>query len=173
MKFDLHQSIIILEKTPALLRLIMQDLNESWYMQNEGKDSWSAYDIVGHFIQGEKTDWIERTKIILDQNSNKTFVPFDRFAQFKNSKGKSLNTLLDEFKQLRIQNLEELKSFELEDSDFDKVGVHPEFGEVTLRQLLSTWTVHDLNHLNQIFRVMLKQYKDQMGPWVNYFSLLK
>lgn len=170
MQFELEKAIPILERTPRVLRLFLEDLPTEWIHSNEGENSWSPYDIIGHFIHGEKTDWIERTKIIL--NGSKTFQPFDRFAQFENSKGKSLNQLLDEFEQLRADNLKELASLQLTSDSFTLEGVHPEFGTVTLQQLLATWVTHDLGHIAQIARVIAKQYKEEVGPWLAYIPIL-
>lgn len=162
----------VLERTPAVLKSLLENLSQEWTESNEGEDTWSAYDIVGHLIHGESTDWIERTKIILSDSSDKKFKPFDRFAQFEESKGKSLSDLLIEFENLRMQNIAILKSLNLSDKDLIKKGIHPVFGEVTLSQLLSTWVVHDLNHIAQIARVMAKQYKTEVGPWIEYLRIL-
>lgn len=172
MVFELEKNIAILERTPDLVTLWLSGLPEFWTNQNDGGESWSAYDIIGHFIHGEKTDWIPRMKIILSSANNKTFEPFDRFAQFENSKGKSLDDLLDEFRKLRRENIETLKATELTPDILARKGIHPEFGEVTLSQLLSTWVVHDLAHLAQIAKVMAKQHKNAIGPWKDYISLV-
>lgn len=171
MKFLLDQSIEILERTPSMLSDLLSGLSDDWICNNEGKDTWSPFDVVGHLIHGEKTDWIIRTKTILFED-NKSFIPFDRFAQFEASKGKSMTDLLTEFELLRNQNILELKSFELSDSDLMKTGVHPEFGEVTLRQLLACWVTHDLGHINQITRVMAKNYAEEVGPWRKYLKVV-
>lgn len=173
MNFDLNKSFEILERTAKILEVFLQDLSQEWVMNNEGGETWSAYDIVGHLLHGEKTDWLTRTNIILATKGNKTFAPFDRFAQFTESKGKDLNELLKEFKEARNENLKKLKALALSENDLDKTGIHPSFGEVTLRQLLSTWTVHDLAHIAQINRVLAKQYKENVGPWVEYLNILK
>lgn len=172
MKFKLHEAIEILSRTPSVLEILLTGLPEDWIISNEGEESWSPFDIVGHYIHGEKTDWIPRMEIILGDATNKTFTPFDRFAQFENSIGKNLNQLLSEFKELRKENLLRLSSADLSEADLDKEGIHPHFGKVTLRQLLSTWVVHDLAHINQISRVLAKQYKDEIGPWTEYFSVI-
>ncbi|HMQ69613.1 MAG TPA: DinB family protein [Ignavibacteria bacterium] len=172
MRFDLTNSIQILERTPVVLLSLLSDLPEELAMANEGKDTWSPYDITGHLIHGEKTDWIERLKIILSGSSDKSFSPFDRLAQFSESKNKSLNDLLSEFKILRHDNVKFLKELDLKEVDFHKEGIHPDFGTVTLSQLLSTWAVHDLDHLAQISRVMAYQYKDCTGPWKKYLGIL-
>ena len=172
MDFYLSQSIEMLERTPQVYRSLLFGLSEGWTHSNEGGESWSAYDVVGHLIHGEKTDWMERVAIIMGDAENKTFIPFDRFAQFEDSKGKTLGQLLDEFELLRRENLRMLKELNLQEEDLNKKGVHPDLGEVTLRQLLSTWTIHDLGHLNQVSRVMVKQYKEEVGPWKAYSRIL-
>ena len=170
MQFNIDASIEILERTPLVLITLLNSLDERWTSNNEGENTWSPYDVVGHLIHGEKTDWVPRMMIILEEK-NKNFLPFDRFVQFEESKGKSLSELLDEFKTLRGKNLIKLKSMDLNDELLSKKGIHPEFGEVTLKQLLATWVVHDLGHLCQITRVMAKQYGQEIGPWVKYFSI--
>ena len=173
MKFNLAKSIEILERTPALIEGLLVGLSEEWTNSNEGPDTWSPYDIVGHLIHGEKTDWMPRMEVILSESSDKRFAPFDRFAQFRDSEGKTLSQLLATFKSLRHQNLDRLRSLELSKEDFTKTGIHPEFGETSLSQLLSTWVVHDLNHIGQMVRVMAKQYKEEVGPWVKYLKILR
>jgi len=165
MKFNLDDAVRILENTPAALRTLLSGLPDGWISENEGGESWSPFDIVGHLIHGEKTDWIPRAKIILEHGEARTFEPFDRFAQFKESKGKSLQDLLEEFEVLRKQSLAELEGMKLDEGDLRKRGMHPELGPVSLKQLLATWVVHDLGHLNQITRVMAKQLKEDVGPW--------
>ena len=173
MKFTLEKSLEILERTPNVLIAMLQDISADWTSPNEGGDSWSVYDIIGHLIHGEKTDWIPRTEIILSENSDKKFTPFDRFAQFEDSKGKTLNQLLKEFKMLRERNIEQLRSKKITDKNLEEIGIHPAFGNVTLSQLLSTWVVHDLNHIAQISRVMAKQFKVEVGPWTEYLRILQ
>lgn len=172
MKFDLHKSVEILERTPIVIEDMLTDISDEWVINNEGPDTWSAYDIVGHLIHGEKTDWIPRIEIILSGKADKRFIPFDRFAQFTESKGKSLETLTAEFKTLRKNNIIKLRLKKIDPADLFKTGIHPEFGEVTLQQLLSTWVVHDLSHIAQIARVMSKQYKAEVGPWIEYLPIL-
>ncbi|HTA28247.1 MAG TPA: DinB family protein [Bacteroidia bacterium] len=171
MKFDLYKSIEILERTPVVIEQMLTGISEDWIANNEGGESWSPYDIVGHLVHGEKTDWMARMEIIL-LNDNKKFTPFDRFAQFKDSKGKSLIMLIEEFKALRKMNMVKLRLKKMESFDLQKTGIHPAFGKVTLQQLLSTWVVHDLGHIAQIARVMAKQYKTEVGPWVEYLPVL-
>ena len=173
MDFSVDKSIEILENTPDVLIRLTKGLSSEWIMNNEGPDTWSVFDVVGHLIHGEKTDWMTRIEIILSDNENKKFEIFDRFAQYQTSKGKSLNQLLDEFKLNRELNLKKLRDFELTAADYDKTGIHPKFGEVNLSQLIATWAVHDLNHISQIARVMAKQYKEQTGPWIEYLKILR
>jgi len=173
MNFSLARSIEMLERTPDTLIALLQNVSDDWTSPNEGGVTWSVYDIVGHLIEGEKTDWIPRMELILSGNRDKTFAPFDRFAQQEHSKGKTLKQLLDEFKRLRTNNLEHLRSKELTDKSLNEKGIHPHFGEVTLSQLLATWTVHDLNHIAQISRVMAKQYTAEVGPWKAYLKILQ
>lgn len=171
--FNINNAAQILERTPYVLIALLEGLTDAWIRENEGPDTWSAYDIVGHLIHGEKTDWIPRMEIILSDSENKQFAPFDRFAMFNDSRDKSLSELLNEFKSLRLENLRRLRSHFGLSGHYDDTGIHPAFGEVTLAQLLSTWVVHDLNHIAQIARVMAKQYKDDVGPWKEYLGILK
>lgn len=172
MHFELEKSLEILERTPVVLEYLLRGISDDWAMNDEGEETFSPYDVVGHLIHGEKTDWMARMEIILSNKQDKTFEPYDRFAQFEESDGKSLNDLLTEFKIARDKNIRFLLLKELTETDLDRTGTHPTFGTVTLRQLLSTWTVHDLTHLAQISRVMAKQYKEEVGPWINYLSIL-
>ncbi|MEM9078128.1 MAG: DinB family protein [Bacteroidota bacterium] len=173
MKFSLAESIEILTKTPLVISNLLQGLSESWVKTNEGEDTWSPYDVVGHLIHGEKTDWIPRAKVILSQNEDKTFESFDRFAQFQESLGKSLEQLLKEFSDLRSENIQTLKAMNINPEMLNEQGIHPEFGPVTLKQLLATWVVHDLGHIHQITRVMARNYKTEVGPWTRYLSVLQ
>lgn len=173
MHFTTEKSIEILARTPQVLDTLLLGLSDDWTMHNEGGETWSPYDIVGHFIHCEKTDWIPRTEIILSEKTDKTFEPFDRFAHFEISKGKSLAQLLEEFALLRQQSVEFLTSKQLTENELASTGIHPAFGEVTLSQLLATWVVHDLNHLAQIARVMAFQYKSEVGPWTAYLGILQ
>ena len=171
--FDINEAIQVLESTPEVLTVLLSNLPESWTDAREGPETWSPFDILGHLIHGEKTDWIPRARIILEEGTSRPFPPFDREAQFKDSKGKSLSMLLDEFEQLRKENIDFLKRQELTDADYAKTGLHPDLGEVTLQQLLSTWVVHDLSHLRQISRVLAKQYKAEIGPWEKYLPVVQ
>jgi uncharacterized damage-inducible protein DinB len=173
MKFKLDQTIAILTRTPSTLQIMLDGLPDVWVHCNEGAETWSPYDIVGHFIHGERTDWIPRAKIILKHGPSKQFDPFDRYAQFEASKGKTLKELLDLFETLRRRNLEVLSDLNLSPADIELVGIHPEFGEVTLGQLLATWAVHDLSHIGQIAQVMAKQYANAVGPWQAYLPILR
>jgi hypothetical protein len=170
--FDLTDAIAVLERTPAALHALLSGLPEVWTESNEGPDTFSAFDNVGHLIHGERTDWIPRARIILAQDGNRSFEPFDRFAQEKESKGKSLTQLLDEFARLRIENLETLRSWNLSEQQLALEGRHPALGRVTLRQLLATWVAHDLGHIAQSSRVMAKRYRDAVGPWRAYLPIL-
>lgn len=172
MIYTLETAIPILERTPAVLRVMLQDLKKDWTKSNEGGESWSPFDIVGHLLHGEKTDWIERVKKIIEDGEEKTFTPFDRFAQLTDNKGKTLEELLTAFAELRAQNLNILRGYALKQSDFHKKGIHPALGEVSLKNLLATWVVHDLNHLAQLTRVMAHQYRDEVGPWKEYLPIL-
>ncbi len=172
MKYSLERSYQILDRTPLVLRVLLSDLDDGWVMNNEGPETFSPYDVVGHLIHGEKTDWTARTKMILQFSNTKAFVPYDRFAQYEESKGKKLSQLLYEFEAIRKENMIWFKSLNLTEADLDKKGMHPKLGEVTLRNLLATWVVHDLTHIAQITRVMAKQYKEEMGPWPEFFRIL-
>lgn len=172
MEFDIRLALQILGRTPAIVETMLKDLNDEWTMTNEGGNSWSAFDIVGHYIHGEKTDWIPRMQIILSEDNDKQFTPFDRFAQVDESKGKSLNHLIDEFKTLRSKNIRQLELIEFTDELLNKTGIHPTFGTVTLKQLLSAWVVHDLTHIYQVSRVIAKQYKTEVGPWREFLGVL-
>lgn len=173
MNFSLAQSIEILERTPMILTAWLDGLSPEWTSANEGPDTWSAYDIVGHLIHGEKTDWITRAEIILSDQPDKTFKPFDRFAQFEDSKNKTLRQLLTSFDELRAKNIKKLQSLNISEQNLNRTGIHPAFGTVTLVQLLSTWAVHDLDHISQIARVLAKRYKEDTGPWVAYLKILR
>ncbi len=173
MKFELEHAIPILRRTPATLNSLLRHLPEPWLVQNEGEGTWSPYDILGHLIHGEETDWIPRARIILEQGEARPFDPFDRVAMFETSKGKSLAELLDTFAQLRTRSLEELEAMNLTPGLLEKRGTHPELGVVTMSQLLSAWVVHDLGHIRQVVRVMAKQYRDEVGPWRAYLSVLE
>lgn len=172
MQFELARSVAVLERTPGTLRIMLAGLPREWIDATEGPETWSPYDIVGHLIHGERADWIPRARLILEQGASRRFTPFDRLAQFRESQGKSLPQLLDEFARLRTESLIALAGFELDDAKLALEGEHPAFGAVTLRQLLATWVAHDLGHIAQIARVMAKQYRDAVGPWREYLPVL-
>jgi hypothetical protein len=173
MSFELKKSIEILERTPATIEQLLSGISDVWIYTNEGENTWSPFDVLGHLLHGEKTDWIERLNIILSDSGNKKFTPFDRFAQFNDSKGKTINDLLKEFKELRQKNMSILKSKNIDESMLNRKGIHPALGEVTLENLLATWVAHDLNHISQIVRVMAKQYKSEVGPWAEYLRIMR
>ena len=172
MELDLKQAIAVLERTPATLNSLLRGLSDPWLVQNEGPDTWSPYDIVGHLIHGEETDWIQRAKIILEHGEERAFEPFDRVAMFEKFKHKSMPDLLDTFTRMRAESLNELQQMNLTPELLEKRGNHPELGVVTLKQLLATWVVHDLGHVRQVVRVMARQYRDAVGPWKAYLSVL-
>ena len=172
MEFQLDQAEEILRRTPATLSALLRHLPDEWVLSNEGPDSWSPFDVVGHLIHGERTDWLPRAKVILEYGERRAFEPFDRFAMFEESAGKSLDELLDTFERLREESLRELKGIGLTPEMLGRRGLHPELGEVTLGQLLSTWVVHDLSHVGQVARVLAKQYGEAVGPWRDYLSVL-
>ena len=172
MEFQLEQARYVLQRTPATLNSLLRDLPDEWVLPNEGPDTWSPFDVIGHLIHGEETDWIPRAKIILADGENRSFEPFDRVAMFEKSKGKSLGELLDTFAGLRRENLRQLDQMKLTPELLSKRGKHPELGIVSLSQLLATWVVHDLGHVAQVVRVMSKQYGDAVGPWRAYLSIL-
>ena len=172
MEFQLGHAKEILSRTPATLNSLLRNLPEEWALSNEGPESWSPFDVVGHLIHGEEADWIPRAKIILEYGEKRAFEPFDRFAMFEKSKGKSLGDLLDRFEWLRGESLKELEGMNLTPKILGERGTHPELGVVTLSQLLSTWVVHDLGHVGQIVRVMAKQYTEAVGAWQAYLPVL-
>ncbi len=172
MQFNLESALQILRRTPSTLTSLLQDLPEAWVRADEGPGTWSAFDVLGHLIHGERTDWVPRARTILDHGSSKPFEPFDRFAQLQAGKGESSNQLLDEFSALRAQNLITIEGFRLGPDQLRLEGAHPELGVITLSQLLSTWVAHDLDHLAQIARVMAKGYTEEVGPWRAYLRVL-
>ena len=172
MELQLGQAKEILRRTPATLNSLLRHLPEEWGLSNEGPESWSPFDVVGHLIHGEENDWIPRAKIILEYGEQRTFESFDRFAMFEKSRGQSMNDLLDRFERLRGESLKELEGMNLKPEMLGKRGMHPELGVVTLSQLLSTWVVHDLGHIGQIVKVMAKQYAEAVGAWQAYLPIL-
>lgn len=172
MDFNITQGIAVLERTPGTLYAMLHDLDTAWLDATEGPDTWSPYVIVAHLVHGERADWIPRARFILSRSTSRRLPPYDRFAHFQESQGKSLSGLLDEFARLRAENLATLSAWGLTDADLALDGEHPEFGAVTLRQLLATWVVHDLGHIAQTTRVMAKQYRDAIGPWRAYLPIV-
>jgi hypothetical protein len=170
--FTFEDAIPVLRRTPAVLRALLWDVPDSWASGTEGPETWSPFDIVGHLIHGERTDWIPRTEILLTHGETRAFTPFDRFAQFEASRGKTLHDLLETFAELRAANLIRLESLGLTPQDFDRRGRHPELGPVTLEELLATWVAHDLSHIAKIARVMGRQYTEAVGPWRAYLPML-
>jgi hypothetical protein len=176
-QFNLPETVALLTRTPATLDALLRGLPGIWTrnnegLTNEGKDTWSPFDIVGHLIVGERTDWMPRARIILEHGEARPFDPFDRFAQMKPSQGQSLEQLLDEFARLRKENLAALQSLNLRPEELTRRGRHPALGAVTLSELLATWAVHDLTHVHQLSRVMAQQYRDAVGPWSAYLGVL-
>lgn len=173
MTFDLDRTIALLERTPATLAALLTDLPNEWVRAQEGPETFSPYDVVGHLIHGEKTDWIARARIVLELGESRPFDRYDRFAQFRASAGKSLGELLEEFAARRRENLDTLRGWRLGPEQLARRGTHPVLGTVTLEQLLATWAVHDLTHLHQISRVMAHQYRREVGPWVRFLGVLR
>jgi hypothetical protein len=169
---NLEHTFALLARTPAALDALLRDLPDVWSNRNEGNNSWSAVDIVGHLIHGERTDWLARARMVLRHGEAQTFEPFDRLGHTRDSQGKPLAQLLDEFAHLRSDNLAELRALTLRPEDLERRGRHPVFGPVTLSELLATWAVHDLTHLHQLSRVMAHQYRDAVGPWSQYLGVL-
>jgi hypothetical protein len=172
-QFNLADAIAVLARTPASLDALLRGLPDIWVRSNEGKDTWSPFDIMGHLIVGERTDWMPRALIILQNGEARTFDPFDRFAQAKESQGKSLEQLLDEFARLRGENLAALQAMNLQPEDLARRGKHPALGSVTLSELLATWAAHDLTHLHQLSRVMAHQYRAAVGPWSKFLGVMQ
>ena len=173
MEFQLGDALEVLERTPATFRALLGGVSQAWTAPNEGPETFSAFDNIGHLIHGERTDWVPRARIILEQGENRRFEPYDRFAQYRESQGKKLADLLDEFERLRAGNLATLRGWQLTERELELEGEHPELGAVTLRQLLSAWVVHDLGHLAQTARVMAKQYRAAIGPWRAYLPVVE
>ena len=172
MEFEMEKAVPVLERTPRVLRALLEGLPAEWTDADEGPETWSPYVVVGHLIHGERTDWIPRARIILAQGADRRFEPFDRFAQQRESAGRSTAELLEEFARLRAANLATLRGWNLGPRELALEGEHPELGRVTLEQLLATWAAHDLSHLAQTARVLAKQYREAVGPWRAYLPLL-
>jgi uncharacterized damage-inducible protein DinB len=173
MQQNLPLTLALLARTPATLNALLRDLPQEWTHCNEGEGTWSAFDVVGHLISGERTDWMPRTKMILEVGETRAFEPFDRMGHQRESEGKSLPQLLDEFAHLRADNLQKLKALNLQTKDLERRGRHPALGVVTLDELLATWATHDLTHLHQISRLMSYQYREATGPWSKYLGVLQ
>lgn len=173
MAITVSEAVAILRRTPQTLDALLRGLPSAWAHATEGGDTWSAFDVVGHLIHGERTDWIPRAQIILQHGERRPFEPFDRFAQRDASTGRSLDELLTEFRELRDASLTTLEGLQLGHADLERTGTHPEFGCVTLGQLIATWTVHDLSHIGQIVRTMARRYDAEVGPWKRYLGILR
>ena len=173
MLHNLPDTIALLARTPAALDVLLRDLPETWILCNEGENTWTAYDVVGHLIHGELTDWMPRARMILEFGDTRPFETFDRFAQKRDSQGKSLAQLLNEFACLRSENLNALRALNLRPEDLARPGRHPQLGSVTLSQLLATWAAHDLTHLHQITRILAHQYRDAVGPWTAFLGVMQ
>lgn len=172
MRFDLTRSVDVLRRTPSILTAMLSGIDDEWARSNEGPSTFSPFDVVGHLIDGDETDWMTRAKIIRAQGSNPAFTPIDRFRHRERNATRPLASLLDEFAVLRAANLTELSSWNLTSADLALTGIHPTFGRVTLDQLLATWVVHDLGHIAQVSRVMAKQYREAIGPWVAFLPVV-
>lgn len=170
---NLNDTISLLTRTPAALDALLRDLPETWTLRSEGDNTWSAFDVVGHLMDGERVNWMPRIKMVLQSGETRTFETFDRWGHIRESQGKSLGQLLDEFALLRAANLQELRALNLRQEDLARRGQHPAFGVVTLSELLSTWATHDLTHLHQISRIMAYQYRNTVGPWSRYLGVLQ
>jgi hypothetical protein len=172
-KFEIHEAIQALARTPGVLREMLAGLNDEWVYGNYGEGTFSPFDVVGHLIHGERTDWIPRAKIILEHGAERPFEPFDRYAMYEASEGKTIGELLDTFDALRRENIEKLRALNLTDDDLARPGMHPELGPVTMEALLAAWVVHDLNHIAQIAKALAFQYRDAVGAWQPYMSILQ
>jgi hypothetical protein len=173
MAHNLDHTISLLTRTPAALNALLRDLPEGWTLHNEGENSWSAFDVVGHLIHADRTDWMPRAKIIRQFGDTQPFAAFDRLGHVRESEGKSLGEILDEFALVRAESLKDLRALNLRPEDLERRGRHPALGVVTLSQLLATWAAHDLTHLHQISRIMAHQYRDAVGPFSNYLGVLR
>jgi hypothetical protein len=170
--FAIDEAVAILARTPAALDALLRGLPHGWIAAHEGGDTWSPFDVVGHLIHGERTDWVPRARIILEHGEARAFDTFDRLAQFAESEGRTLDSLLDEFAAARQENLRALGALRPTAADLDRRGRHPALGVVTLRQLLATWVAHDLDHVAQVSRVLARQYADEVGPWRAYLRVI-
>jgi hypothetical protein len=170
---NLSDTIALLSRTPATLNALLRELPDTWTRRNEGEGTWTAVDVVGHLIHGERTDWMPRARIILEHGDSVAFEPFDMQGHRREIEGKTLPELLDEFARLRAANLRDLQALNLPSGDLSRPGRHPALGPVTLSQLLASWAAHDLTHLHQLSRIMAHQYRDAIGPWVDYMGVMK
>lgn len=173
MEFRLDHAQAVLTRTPDVLRAMLQGMPREWVSENEGERTWSPFDVLGHLIHGERTDWIPRARIILEAGERQPFEPFDRYAQFEESQGQTIKGLLDTFEDLRLDNLRTLSEMRLGAEDLKKTGMHPELGRVRLEELIATWVAHDLGHIVQISRTMARQYREAVGPWRAYLSVVR
>jgi DinB superfamily len=173
MEHNLQNTISLLARTPAALNALLRDLPEVWTSRNEGENTWNTFDVIGHLIHAERTDWMPRARIVLQLGEAQAFASFDRWGMVRETEGKSLGQLLDEFARLRSENLGELRAMNLSEEDLRLRGRHPALGVVTLSELLATWVTHDLTHLHQISRVMAHQYREAVGPWSRYLGVLQ
>lgn len=173
MRFDLAQAFQVLASTPAALRALLLDLDDAWLHGDEGEGTFSPFEVVGHLLEAECTNWLPRARVIRAGDPGAEFPPFDRYAHRQLHAGRPVGELLDEFAAARRENLAEVESWRLDEADLDATALHPEFGPVTLRQLLSTWVAHDLGHLGQVARVMAKQYREAVGPWERFLPILR
>jgi len=172
-KNDLSQTVSLLSRTPAALDTLLRGLPEAWTHSNEGENTWSAFDVVGHLIHCERDNWMPRLRRILEDGESRAFEQLDREGHFRESAGKSLAQLLDEFAQVRAENLKELAALNLRETDFERRGRHPALGVVTLGEMIATWAAHDLTHLHQISRIMAHQYREAVGPWSRFLGVMQ
>ncbi|SEM74164.1 DinB family protein [Lihuaxuella thermophila] len=172
MNFNLQETIEVLERTPQSIEYFLSGLSDGWLLVNEGEGTWNVTEVIDHLIEGEKNNWIPRVEMILKEGENNTFPTFDRFSHLKENSGGTIEEKLLEFKNMRKHNISKLKSLLETESDLELTGIHPAFGVVKLRELLSTWVVHDLTHIAQIVRVMAKRYREDVGPWIEYLGIL-
>jgi len=173
MEQNLSHTMSLLARTPHVLNALLRDLPETWTFRNEGENTWTAFDVVGHLIHAERENWMPRAKILLQFGEAQAFDPFDRAGHFRKSQGKSLGELLDEFAFARSKSLDELRALNLQPGDFGRRGQHPALGVVTLSQLLAAWAGHDLTHLHQLSRIMAHQYRESVGPWSTYLGVMQ
>jgi hypothetical protein len=173
MEHNLQQTVSLLTRTPSALQALLSGLPDEWTLQNEGENTWNVFDVVGHLIHCDRTDWLSRTKWILQFGESRPFEPLNRLGHRQEIQGKPLEQLLDEFARVRLENLDALRALNLKQEDLDRRGQHPALGVVTLSQLLAAWAAHDLTHLHQISRIMAHQYQEAVGPWAKYLGVLQ